>query len=264
MASPARSTRRSGSRARSARRNRRRTPDGSSAARCAARPGPRAGNAPGWTIPEAVENAAREYLPGSPEAAAWAGWGTALKPAIEPIVLARKPLAAGSIPRQHLATGTGGLNIAAAKIPGRVEDGRAEPDRWPANVVTDGSAEVLGRFPVDGEGSVARFFYSGKADAADRRGSDHPTVKPHSLMRWLVRLVTPRGGLVLDPFGGSGATAWAAEAEGRRCVLIEREPKHAEHIAQVLAAAPPRRRPRPRPRPARRNSRFSEVPPCRR
>jgi site-specific DNA-methyltransferase (adenine-specific) len=58
-------------------------------------------------------------------------------------------------------------------------------------------------------------------------------------MRWLVRLVTPRGGLVLDPFGGSGATAWAAEAEGRRCVLIEREPKHAEHIAQVLAAAAP-------------------------
>jgi DNA modification methylase len=188
--------------------------------------------------PEAVEAAAREYLPGAPEAAAWKGWGTALKPAIEPIVLARKPLAESSIARQHLATGTGGLNIGETRIPGntpgpsRAGDARG---RWPANVVTDGSAEVLGRFPVDGEGSVGRFFYAAKADAADRRGSDHPTVKPQSLMRWLIRLVSARGGLILDPFGGSGATAWAAQAEGRRCVLIERDPFYADHIEATIA-----------------------------
>ncbi|MBP7001694.1 DNA methyltransferase [Amaricoccus sp.] len=190
--------------------------------------------------PEAVEAQAREYLPGSAEAQAFDGWGTALKPAIEPIVLARKPLAEGSIARQHLATGTGGLHIDAAKVPGTPRPG-ADPEapppapRWPANVTTDASREVLARFPLDAEGSVARFFYSAKADAADKRGSDHPTVKPHALMRWLVRLVSARGGLILDPFGGSGATAWAAQAEGRRCVLIERDPGYADHIAAVIA-----------------------------
>jgi site-specific DNA-methyltransferase (adenine-specific) len=207
--------------------------------------------------PQAVEAAAREYLPGSAEAAQWAGWGTALKPAIEPIVLARKPLAEPSVARQHLATGTGGINVDAARIgavcgtcSGRVAGPRAsvlgdglngggaipiDAGRWPANVVHDGSAEVLARFPVDGEGSVGRFFYSAKADAADRRGSDHPTVKPHALMRWLVRLVSARGALILDPFGGSGATAWAAAAEGRRCILIERDPGYCGHLARAIA-----------------------------
>jgi site-specific DNA-methyltransferase (adenine-specific) len=188
--------------------------------------------------PEAVDRAAREYMPGSPEAEEWKGWGTALKPAIEPIVLARKPPAEGSIGRQHLATGTGGLNIDAAKIVGRDAGGKPEAPRWPANVTHDGSAEVLSRFPVDGEGSVGRFFYCGKADAADRRGSDHPTVKPQALMRWLVRLVSARGALILDPFAGSGSTAWAAQAEGRRCVLIESDPASAEHIATVIADLP--------------------------
>lgn len=202
--------------------------------------------------------------PATPEAAAWQGWGTALKPAWEPIVLARKPLRESSIARQHLATGTGGLNIDAARVPAsdaqlaakfasvqnagprrnavygsddRARAGAAPHNagRWPANVVTDGSAEVLARFPVDAEGSVARFFYSAKAGAADRAGSDHPTVKPQALMRWLVRLVTARGGLVLDPFGGSGSTGWAAQAEGRRAVLIERDAKFAAHIAARIA-----------------------------
>lgn len=245
-----------------------------------------ADGAAGWQRPwmddpDAVANAAREYLPGSAEAAEWKGWGTALKPAIEPIVLARKPLAESSIARQHLATGTGGLNIDAARIgigeprdtiPGGMackaspvfgrfgRDGEPSADRrytdrgatdvaalsgprggdtrgrWPANVVTDGSAEVLSRFPVDPDGTLARFFYSAKADAADRRGSDHPTVKPHALMRWLVRLVSARGGVILDPFAGSGATAWAAEAEGRRCVLIEREPAYADQIERAIGA----------------------------
>jgi hypothetical protein len=189
----------------------------------------------------------------SDQACAWEGWGTALKPAFEPIVLARKPIAEGSIARQVLATGTGAINIGECRIerrertdyclrnacrtPGSVygapsasADFDASKGRWPANVLHDGSREVLDRFPIDGEGTVARFFYSAKADAGDRRGSDHPTVKPQALMRWLVRLVCPRGGLVLDPFGGSGSTAWAAAAEGRRAVLIERE---AEYLADL-------------------------------
>ncbi|TPE52607.1 DNA methyltransferase [Amaricoccus solimangrovi] len=193
----------------------------------------------------------------SEAAKAFDGWGTALKPAFEPIVLARKPLAESSIARQHLATGTGGLNIDAARIgasggtvSGRTRGASAgilgnglngggaypiDAGRWPANVTHDGSVEVRARFPVDAEGSVGRFFYSAKADAADRRGSKHPTVKPHALMRWLVRLVSARGGLILDPFGGSGATGWAAAAEGRRAVLIERDPDYAAHIARVIA-----------------------------
>jgi site-specific DNA-methyltransferase (adenine-specific) len=190
--------------------------------------------------------------PATPEAEAWEGWGTALKPAWEPIVLARKPLAAGSVARQHMATGTAGLNIDAARIPsgpdkatqsgtrravngwGGAEGKPLAADRWPANVCHDGSAEVLARFPVDAGASSARFFYSAKADAADRGGSDHPTVKPQALMRWLVRLTTARGGRVLDMFGGSGATGWAAASEGRECHLIERDPGYAAHIRARL------------------------------
>lgn len=207
------------------------------------------------------------YSPITAEAKAFAGHGTALKPAIEPIFLARKPLAESSVPRQYLATGTGGVNIDDARI--EIAEGlpryrtatsgnrRGEflaalgpaqaaiptdrsirhdaRGRYPANVVTDGSAAVEGRFPVDADGVLSRFFYSGKAAASDRDGSDHPTVKPQSLMRWLVRLATARGGLVLDPFGGSGSTAWAAVAEGRRAVLIEKTPKHADHIEAKIA-----------------------------
>jgi site-specific DNA-methyltransferase (adenine-specific) len=182
-------------------------------------------------------------------AAEWEGWGTALKPAVEPIVLARKPLAESSVARQVLATGTGAINIDACRIPAEGKALQSQPrkaangwgaapardlhsDRWPANILHDGSREVLDRLPVDGGGSVARFFYSAKADAADRRGSAHPTVKPHALMRWLVRLVCPRGGVVLDPFGGSGATAWAAVAEGARAILCEREPEYLADIAR--------------------------------
>lgn len=187
------------------------------------------------------------------QAARWEGWGTALKPAWEPIVLARKPLAQGSVARQHMATGTGGLNIDAARIPSGPDKATqsaaraagngwgAAPakdlaeDRWPANVVHDGSREVLMRFPVDAGASSARFFYSAKADATDRAGSDHPTVKPQSLMRWLVRMTTARGGRVLDMFGGSGSTGWAAATEGRECHLIERDPGYAAHIRARLA-----------------------------
>ncbi|MEL7167620.1 MAG: DNA methyltransferase, partial [Pseudomonadota bacterium] len=90
------------------------------------------------------------------------------------------------------------------------------------------------RFPVDAGASSARFFYSGKADKVDRAGTDHPTVKPQSLMRWLVRLTTPHGGRVLDMFAGSGSTGWAAAVEGRVCDLIERDPGYAAHIAKRI------------------------------
>lgn len=135
--------------------------------------------------------------------------------------------------------------------------------RWPANVAHDGSAEVVGAFPdthgagfaTDGtnganpanwkgnifshggigsrhgdSGSAARFFYSSKADAGDRLSSKHPTVKPVDLMRWLVRLVTPPGGTVLDCFSGSGTTAMACMAEGFDCIAVERE---AEYVADI-------------------------------
>ncbi|MEO0680874.1 MAG: DNA methyltransferase [Pseudomonadota bacterium] len=178
----------------------------------------------------------------SPEAQAWVGWGTALKPAFEPIVLARKPLTAGSVARQHLATGTGGINVEACRVPPhrsevlKAEERGEDPPagRWPANVVHDGSPEVVSRFPVEAGVTSARFFYSGKATAEDRQGSEHPTVKPDALMRWLVRLVAPRGATILDPFGGSGATGWAAAAEGVRCVLCEAEGEYLPHLRRRI------------------------------
>ena len=234
------------------------------------------------------KNNGREYQPGSEEAAQWEGWGTALKPAYEPIVLARWPMAERTVAGNVLAHGCGALNIDGCRIahagtddlavsmsknPGRADTvtssvyGADRPQqsinvagRWPANVCHDGSDEVVRAFPDTGpstasprhngefksvakgrdaphttyghadSGSAARFFYSAKADAGDRLQSKHPTVKPVDLMRWLVRLVTPKGGLVLDPFAGSGTTGMACMAEGFDCHLIERE---AEYVADI-------------------------------
>lgn len=135
--------------------------------------------------------------------------------------------------------------------------------RWPANCITDGSDEVVGMFPStaaaktgkrnapktggtfgdyagddaerlghsDNGGSAARFYYSAKASKADRAGSKHPTVKPISLMQWLARLITPPGGMILDPFAGSGTTGVAAALEGFDCLLVERE---AEYVADIV------------------------------
>lgn len=253
------------------------------------------------------------------------GRGTALKPAAEPIVLARKPLI-GTVAQNVERYGVGALNIDAC----RVGDERREYDlkggdnlnilsrigagdspdakglgaygvgakqvsigkatvigRWPANVVHDGSQEVLDLFPDapgqladesltapsaktrnvfgamarSGEvsqdrrytekgatnfaalpgarrgdtGSAARFFYCAKASKAERDGSTHPTVKPLKLMRWLVRLVTPVGGTVLDPFAGTGTTGQAAEAEGMSAILIEREAQYVADMQRRLA-----------------------------
>ena len=112
--------------------------------------------------------------------------------------------------------------------------------RWPANVLHDGSPEVEAAFAAFGEGtrltgfgdtgSASRFFYCAKADRADRADSKHPTVKPVDLLRWLVRLITPPGGTVLDPFAGSGTTGEAAMLEKCDAILIEADAKHAADI----------------------------------
>jgi DNA modification methylase len=222
--------------------------------------------------------------PATPEAQQWSGWGTALKPSLEPITMARKPLI-GTVAANVMQYGTGGINVDACrveatgeKLNGGASDGSSvnkvhegwdrpwknDPEkqrearersnanqakaeqlgRWPANLIHDGSDEVLALFPETGastararnnrpspntcmsganmghisyghsdSGSAARFFYTAKADSTERRQSKHPTVKPLDLMRYLVRLVCPAGGIVLDPFMGSGSTIEAARAE---------------------------------------------------
>jgi site-specific DNA-methyltransferase (adenine-specific) len=186
-------------------------------------------------------------VPATPEAAMWKGWGTALKPAHEPIVLARKPLI-GTVAANVLQHGTGGINIDDCRVE-RASDDRFEygvdgdeqpttgasgiygkfaavtpydphpQGRWPANVIHDGSEEVLDAF-----GTTARYFYCAKANKKDRgEGNNHPTVKPTELMRYLIRLVTPPHGVVLDPFMGSGSTGKAAALEGFHFVGIEKD-----------------------------------------
>jgi DNA modification methylase len=225
----------------------------------------------------------------------WQGWGTALKPAFEPVIVARKPLS-GTVAANVQEWGTGALNIDACKIPAsdkaKFPEGyskatgaayaqdeysktwtsgadRSLDSRWPTNVVLDESQAAdldqqtgiltrganpkrrgadkdrtaYGEFssqedanPVRGmdSGGASRFFpvfkYQAKASAKERPkdadGKGHPTVKPLELMRWLVKLVTPPDGLVLDPFGGSGTTAEACLLEGFRCILME---NHSEY-----------------------------------
>ncbi len=214
--------------------------------------------------PEAVANAGRRYIPATEQAAEFDGYGTALKPSWEPIALARKPLD-GTVAANVLAHRAGALNIDGC----RIEAGGVEAlGRWPANIVHDGSPEVVATFPeapgalravtgnepsspfanVYGDmpsraggaiprgdfGSAARFFYSAKADADDRLGSKHPTVKPVDLMQWLCRLVTPPGGTVLDPFAGTGTTGEAAWREGFSAVLVEREAEYQADIRRRI------------------------------
>lgn len=217
----------------------------------------------------------------------WLGWGTALKPALEPITVARKSLV-GTVAENVLAHGVGALNIDRCRVD--ASDGRpliesksqaslhafgnglngsrcagvTTQGRWPANLIHDGSEEVLAGFPqapgqqgaLTGDepsgklgsantygkmdrrhaatprgdtGSAARFFYCAKASKSDRgEGNVHPTVKPTDLMRYLCRLVTPPGGVVMDPFMGSGSTGKAAMLEGFRFIGIERESAYFE------------------------------------
>lgn len=170
----------------------------------------------------------------------WEGWGTALKPSLEPITVARKP-PEGTIARNVLTYGTGALNIDATRF--------GEEDRFPPNLIHDGSPEAVRLFPSEtstgstGEESAARFFYCPKPTREDRddglqhNGNTHPTVKPTDLMRYLCRLVTPPGGTVLDPFTGSGSTGRAAVLEGFRFIGVEREADFVEIARARIQAA---------------------------
>lgn len=174
-----------------------------------------------------------EKIGASPvDLADWEGWGTVLRPSVEPIALVRKPLSATSIARQCLATGTGAINLTATAIPNR--ENPAAP-RYPGNLLHDGSPEVMARFPIRDGMSASRFFYCAKANKADRRGSEHPTVKPQALMEWLIRLCVRKGGRILDPFAGSGATGWAAHAQGVTADLVERDSDYQADILRNIA-----------------------------
>jgi site-specific DNA-methyltransferase (adenine-specific) len=228
-----------------------------------------------------------DTAPATPAAKQWQGWGTALKPALEPITVARKPFT-GTVAANVLEHGTGAINVDGCRV--EAENGRplieskAEVSqhafgnglngsrsagtttlgRWPANLIHDGSEEVVGLM-----GESSRFFYCAKASKADRdegcegmgekiakvtgmqsdqgmpmrmdngvatgpkavpkmARNHHPTVKPTDLMRYLCRLVTPPGGIVLDPFTGSGSTGKAAILEGFQFIGIEREAEYVE------------------------------------
>lgn len=222
--------------------------------------------------------------PATDEAKQWSGWGTALKPAHEPICVARKPLS-GTVAENVLTHSTGALNIDGCRVPtdeqikggsgGLLSHQRdntdypqnvwqpSEQGRWPANFVHDGlNAEEW-----------SRFFYCAKASKADRDDgvslaatsaaemvdrdadsagmnspragagrtsgarNDHPTVKPTALMQWLVRLVTPPGGTVLDPFTGSGSTGKACMLEGFEFIGFEMDPHYCEIAEQRIAKA---------------------------
>jgi DNA modification methylase len=176
----------------------------------------------------------------------WQGWGTALKPALEPITVARKPFT-GTVAANVLEYGTGAINVDGSRIP--CESGQG---RFPANLIHDGSEEA-----VLGMGESSRYFYCAKASKRDRdegcegisgrfaptmgngiggkehdpetatpKRNHHPTVKPTDLMRYLCRLVTPPNGTVLDPFMGSGSTGKAAVLEGFDFIGIEREAEY--------------------------------------
>lgn len=195
--------------------------------------------------------------PTTPEAVTWQGWGSAVKPAWEPITLARKPLD-GTIVQNVLTHGTGALNIDDCRVAGepwkamppKDAGGRSggvmgakakhpggkphDAGRWPANIIHDGSDEVMEIFDTFRPGA-SRFFYSAKANAADRFGSKHPTVKPVDLIAYLCRLITPPGGRVLDMFAGSGTTATACLREGFSAILIEREAEYVNDINRRIA-----------------------------
>jgi len=276
--------------------------------------------------PEKVEAYHQETAPATDAARQWEGWGSALKPAWEPILLCRKPLD-GTLAANTLKHGCGGINVDGSRVgteveswpisrayaPGQKQPGGVQfkeptgpmpPGRWPANLIHSGEPEVVGLFPETGAskatprnngefksvakgrdaahvtfghddtgGSAARFFkccpdddkedhsarriiYQAKASKKDRdegcegmaggsnrinalRRSEeektstvhrnhHPTVKSTALCRYLVKLVTPPGGTILDPFMGSGSTGKAAVLEGFNFIGIEREAEYAE------------------------------------
>jgi site-specific DNA-methyltransferase (adenine-specific) len=142
------------------------------------------------------------------------GWRRSLKPAHEPIVLARKPLSESSVAANMIKHFTGALNI----------EGCSPGGKYAANVIHDG---VINK----------PFFYCAKASPAERADTKHPTVKPLDVMRWLVRLVTYPGGKVLDPFAGTGTTLEAALLEGMRPTGIEKKAEYWPDIERRLQNA---------------------------
>jgi site-specific DNA-methyltransferase (adenine-specific) len=237
----------------------------------------------------------------SGEAQQWTGWGTALKPALEPITMARKPFK-GTVAANVLERGTGAINVDGCRVNADGEDfnnvkgrplmkinncrtddeslnGAAQQEalrklkelgRWPANLIHDGSDEVVELFPqtISGalnaghkrgegvsswsggggiiqrdygndSGSAARFFYCAKTSKRERgENNNHPTVKPIALMAYLCRLVTPPNGIILDPFMGSGSTGIAATNEGYSFVGIEQDPEYFAIAQNRINATP--------------------------
>ena len=197
--------------------------------------------------------------PATEQAKAWDGWGTALKPAYEPIILARKPLA-GTVADNVLTHGVGGLNIDGCRVETNRDLGRAnniddgmfsvgnglnkqalrkqqglEPQGlWPANILLDNALQ---------DPLIKRYFYCAKPSPAERQAGVkdtelqknlHPTVKPITLMRYLCRLITPKGGTILEPFAGSGTTLIASHLEGFKHIGIEREADYVRIIRARL------------------------------
>lgn len=223
------------------------------------------------------------------------GLGTALKPAWEPVVVARRPLEKGlNVAQNVIKHGTGAINIDGCRVETKPRTTHADGNyttagngyhgnfnkgyfgipegRFPANLIHDGSEEVEAEFAKYGDrvtkwgkstkttfgfgfeskkeyenncdkyigdsGSASRFFYCAKASKQDRNGSKHPTVKPISLMKYLCKLVTPPGGLILDPFAGSGTTGQAAIEQDFEVILIEKEAEYVEDIKRRMDKIP--------------------------
>lgn len=174
------------------------------------------------------------------EALRWEGWGTTLKPGFEPFVLARKPLE-GTVTENLERHSTGALNLGGCRVLLAAGTHQESAGRWPTNVHVEG-ASVKG-LVARGNTPPESVFFVSKPNAKERtrsRGVEHPTVKPLTLMRHLVRLVTPPGGTVLDPFAGSGTTLEAALIEGFHAIGIEREAAYVPLILERI-----RRRLRP-------------------
>lgn len=213
-----------------------------------------------------------ETAPATNEAKQWNGWGTALKPALEPITLARKPFV-GTVADNVMEHGTGAINIDDSRIDyngevpnlgGRAKHTRGDgygfkaqgeqaeankTGRFPANLIHDGSEEIQEVF-----GESSRFFYCAKASKKDRnegldgltnpadQKNNHPTVKPTELMRYLCRLITPPNGTVLDPFMGSGSTGKAAMLEGFSFIGYELDKDYLEIAKKRIENAKNKRR----------------------
>ncbi len=241
----------------------------------------------GWIFGQGFPKAHRVKIDGME---GWRYGGQALKPALEPIYVGQKPFSEINGTKNIERWGTGALNIDGCRVgtdeslsvgsgalwsherdkkaPGPREVRPSDLGRWPANVMTDGSPEVVAAFPntqsgllathhsrgnktesIYGQfahneqdqdfggdsGSAARFFWSSKAVADDRLGSNHPTVKPVDLIEELATLVTPIGGTILDCFSGTGTLGEAAWRRGFNAVLIEREPEYQSDIRRRMA-----------------------------